>query len=109
MAHDDPGSPSRCDPSQPYLVPADNPWVDADWNGADVRDEIWAVGLRNPWRYSFDRRTGDLWIPDVGQNQYEEVNVTLAGSAGGLNYGWPIMEASHCYPASAAFAIIRPP
>ncbi len=84
------------DPSAPYLIPADNPWVDADLNGADVRDEIWAIGLRNPWRYSFDRETEDLWIADVGQNQFEEVNLTPAGSAGGLNYGWPIQEATHC-------------
>ncbi len=85
------------DPQQPYTVPADNPWLTGDWNGQDVRDEIWAVGLRNPWRYSFDRATGDLWIGDVGQNQFEEVNYTPANSAGGLNYGWPIMEASACY------------
>src|SRR5690606_22309683 len=70
-----------------YAIPADNPWVDVDWNGIDVRDEIWAVGLRNPWRYSFDRETGDLWIGDVGQNQYEEIHLTPAGSTGGLNYG----------------------
>lgn len=85
------------DPGQPYLIPPDNPWVDADWNGADVRDEVWAVGLRNPWRYSFDRATGDLWTADVGQNQYEEINLTPAGSAGGLNYGWPLMEGMHCF------------
>jgi glucose/arabinose dehydrogenase len=84
------------DPAQPYTVPPDNPWVEADWNGEDVRDEVWAVGLRNPWRYSFDRLTGDLWIGDVGQNQYEEINRTLAGSSGGLNYGWPITEGLHC-------------
>jgi len=89
------------DPSQPYTIPADNPWVANDWNGTDVRDEIWAVGLRNPWRFSFDRTTGDLWIGDVGQNQYEEINVTAAGSGGGLNYGWPIMEASGCYRESS--------
>lgn len=81
----------------PYTIPADNPWVTADWNGRDVRDEIWAIGLRNPWRYSFDRVTGDLWIADVGQEQYEEVNLTPAGSAGGLNFGWPIMEGLHCF------------
>lgn len=85
---------------QPYAVPPDNPWVNANWNGQDVRDEIWAMGLRNPWRYSFDRATGDLWIADVGQNQWEEVNVTPAASAGGLNYGWPIMEGQHCFQAS---------
>ncbi|MEZ4737313.1 MAG: PQQ-dependent sugar dehydrogenase [Caldilineaceae bacterium] len=88
------------DPQQPYVIPADNPWVTADWNGADVRDEVWAVGLRNPWRYSFDRATGDLWIGDVGQNQFEEVNYTPAASSGGLNYGWPIMEATSCYNSS---------
>lgn len=85
------------DPNTPYTIPADNPWVEADWNGADVADEIWAVGLRNPWRYSFDRATGDLWIADVGQNQYEEINFTPADSPGGLNYGWPIMEGAHCF------------
>ena len=85
------------DPSQPYTIPADNPWVTNDWNGVDVRDEIWAVGLRNPWRFSFDRTAGDLWIGDVGQNQYEEINFTAAGGSGGLNYGWPIMEANECY------------
>lgn len=85
------------DPSVPYVVPADNPWVAADWNGQDVIDEAWALGLRNPWRFSFDRATDDLWIADVGQNQYEEVNFISAGSPGGLNFGWPILEATHCY------------
>jgi len=89
------------DLAQPYLIPADNPWVNADWNGVDVRDEVWAVGLRNPWRFSFDRATGDLWTGDVGQNQYEEINFTLAGSAGVLNYGWPIMEGLHCFRGNA--------
>ena len=84
------------DLSQPYTIPSDNPWVAADWNGADVRDEIWAVGLRNPWRFSFDRATDALWIADVGQNQYEEVNFT-ASLDGGDNYGWPIMEGAHCF------------
>ena len=90
------------DPSQPYTIPADNPWVNQDWNDIDVRDEIWAVGLRNPWRYSFDRATGDLWIGDVGQNQYEEVNYVDAATVQSaavqpLNFGWPIMEATHCF------------
>ena len=79
----------------PYAVPADNPFV-AD---EAVRDEIWALGLRNPWRYAFDRLTGDLYIADVGQARYEEVNLQPAGSPGGENYGWPIMEGGHCYPA----------
>ena len=77
------------------LAPADNPFVGQD----TVRPEIWAYGLRNPWRFSFDRQTGDLWIADVGQNQWEEVNVQPAGSAGGENYGWPIMEGTHCFQA----------
>lgn len=89
------------DPQQPYTIPADNPWVTADWQGADLRDEVWALGLRNPWRFSFDRATGDLWIGDVGQNQFEEIDYTPAGQ-GGINYGWPIMEARACYNSSAA-------
>ena len=83
------------DGGAPYTVPGTNPFV----GRPDVRDEIWALGLRNPWRYSFDRLTGDLFIADVGQNQYEEVNFQPADSAGGQNYGWPIMEGRHCYPA----------
>jgi len=83
------------DNGEPYTIPADNPFV----GDSDVRDEIWAIGLRNPWRYAFDRLTGDLYIADVGQNLYEEVNLQPAGLAGGRNYGWPIMEASHCFPA----------
>lgn len=77
------------------VAPADNPFVGQD----GARPEIWAYGLRNPWRFSFDRLTGDLWIADVGQNQWEEVNVQPAGSSGGENYGWPIMEATHCFQA----------
>ncbi len=87
------------DPAQPYLIPEDNPWTTAEWNGQDVVDEVWALGLRNPWRYSFDLATGDLWIADVGQNTYEEVHLVPAGSAGGLNFGWPIMEGLHCFSA----------
>lgn len=74
-------------------APADNPFV----GQPDARPEIWAFGLRNPWRFSFDRLTGDLWIADVGQNQWEEVNLQPAGSRGGENYGWPIMEGTHCF------------
>lgn len=89
------------DRSVPYLIPGDNPWLTTDWDGRDVRDEVWAVGLRNPWRYSFDRATGDLWIGDVGQNLFEEVHFVSAGSPGGLNFGWPIMEGAHCFPQQA--------
>ena len=66
-----------------YSIPADNPFA----NGGG-KPEIWAYGLRNPWRFSFDRDTGDLWIADVGQNLMEEVNFQPAGAAGGRNYGW---------------------
>ena len=83
------------DGGEPYAIPQDNPFA----GNPNVRDEIWAVGLRNPWRYSFDRLTGDLYIADVGQNVYEEVNFEPAGDPGGRNYGWPIMEGMHCFPA----------
>ncbi|SPQ00863.1 hypothetical protein NBG4_360002 [Candidatus Sulfobium mesophilum] len=81
----------------PYGVPATNPFV----LSSGYRPEILALGLRNPWRYSFDRLTGDLYIGDVGQNLYEEVDFQLASSTGGENYGWNIMEASHCFIASS--------
>ncbi|MCC6904720.1 MAG: PQQ-dependent sugar dehydrogenase, partial [Anaerolineae bacterium] len=77
----------------PYAVPADNPFVQMP----SARPELWAIGLRNPWRFSFDRLTGDLYIADVGQNRLEEVNVQPAASPGGENYGWPIMEAMSCF------------
>lgn len=76
----------------PYAVPSDNPF--RDHSGA--RPEIWALGLRNPWRYSFDRATGDLYIADVGQNAWEEIDFVASGSGGGLNFGWNIMEGMHC-------------
>jgi glucose/arabinose dehydrogenase len=78
----------------PYRIPPTNPYV-----GIGGWDEIWARGLRNPWRFSFDRATGDLWIGDVGQNQYEEIDVSRAstGSGRGANYGWRLMEGRHCY------------
>ena len=70
-----------------YTIPPDNPFI----HDPLVRDEILALGLRNPWRISFDRLTGDLWIADVGQSDWEEVNLSAAGS-GGQNYGWPCYE-----------------
>jgi glucose/arabinose dehydrogenase len=76
-----------------YLIPDDNPFVD----DPAFRPEIWALGLRNPWRFSFDREQGDLYIADVGQNRWEEVNVQPADSPGGENYGWNIMEGEECY------------
>lgn len=89
------------DPSRAYTIPTDNPWLAADWNGQDMRDEVWALGLRNPWRFSFDRQTGDLWLADVGQNLWEEVNWIPAGLSGGLNFGWPMMEGTHCIVGDA--------
>lgn len=86
------------DGGQAYRVPPDNPFV----GNPAVLDEIWALGLRNPWRFSFDRQTGELYIADVGQNQYEEINVQPASGGGGRNYGWPIMEAAHCFPEDQA-------
>lgn len=85
------------DTGLPYSVPPDNPF----FAQPGYRPEIWAMGLRNPWRFSFDRTTGDLYIADVGQNEWEEVNFQPASSAGGENYGWNTLEGSHCYsPAS---------
>lgn len=74
---------------QPYAIPYDNPFVGRE----DARAEIWAYGLRNPWRFSFDPVTGELFCGDVGQNKYEEVNIIKKGN----NYGWRIMEGRHCF------------
>jgi glucose/arabinose dehydrogenase len=82
--------PSGTEPR--YVIPADNPFVGT----ADARQEIWLTGLRNPWRIRFDRATGDLWIGDVGQNAWEEIDVARAG-VGGLDYGWNLLEGDHCY------------
>ncbi len=79
--------------TMPYAVPPDNPFV----SRPGYRPEIWALGLRNPWRFSFDRETGDLYIADVGQDRYEEVDFQPASSRGGENYGWRIMEGLHCF------------
>lgn len=74
--------------TEPYAIPADNPFV----NDANVLDEIWSTGLRNPWRFSFDAKTGDMWIADVGQWAYEEIDFQPASSTGGENYGWRCRE-----------------
>ena len=73
-----------------YAIPEDNPFVGTNKG----RPEIWAYGMRNPWRFTFDSDTGDLWAGDVGQNHYEEIDLVLPG----LNYGWNVMEGFHCYP-----------
>ena len=78
----------------PYTIPVDNPYS----GSPSFAEEIWASGLRNPWRFSFDRETGDLYIADVGQNEWEEISFQPASSDGGENYGWSVMEATHCYP-----------
>ncbi|MBI2614300.1 MAG: PQQ-dependent sugar dehydrogenase [Gemmatimonadetes bacterium] len=83
------------DRGDPYAIPADNPFLGV----SGARGEIWAYGLRNPWRFAFDREAGLLYIADVGQNRQEEVDVA-PGSAGGLNYGWSVMEGDQCYGAS---------
>ena len=76
-------------------APDDNPFLDSD----DFAPEIFALGLRNPWRFSFDRATGDLWVADVGQDSIEEVNVTPAQRSAGRNYGWDLFEGSQPYEA----------
>jgi glucose/arabinose dehydrogenase len=80
-----------------YGIPADNPFV-----GKTGDDEIWAYGMRNPWRISFDRANGNLYIGDVGQDRYEEIDKEGAGFAGGRNYGWNVMEGTHCYPPGSS-------
>ena len=78
---------------EPYGIPKSNPY----YGQKDKRSEIWAWGLRNVWRFSFDKKTGDIYYGDVGQNKWEEINFEPASSNGGINYGWRIMEANHCY------------
>ena len=77
----------------PYAIPADNPLV----GQSGARGEVWAYGIRNPWRFSFDGKTGDLWVGDVGQNALEEVNIVYPG----VNYGWNVMEGSECFRAAS--------
>jgi glucose/arabinose dehydrogenase len=78
---------------KPYVIPNDNPFV----RRPGARPEIWAYGLRNPWRFTFDRQTGDLWIGDVGQSAWEEIDVQPEGARGGRNYGWNRTEGDHPY------------
>lgn len=80
------------DAAEPYAIPPDNPFA----GRSSARGEIWALGVRNPWRFAWDRETGLLYTADVGQNRWEEVNVVPA-ARGGLNYGWDRMEGSHCF------------
>ena len=91
-------------PGGGYRTPSDNPFV----GRAGARPEIWAYGLRNPYRFSFDRRTGDLTIGDVGQNEFEEVDFQPKGAGRGANYGWSIFEGFHRYRAGSAAGAVRP-
>jgi glucose/arabinose dehydrogenase len=77
-----------------YLIPKDNPFI----NNSNVKKEIWHYGFRNVWRFSFDKLNGDMYIGDVGQNNWEEINFIMANSKGGSNFGWSILEGNHCYP-----------
>jgi glucose/arabinose dehydrogenase len=89
---------------QPYGIPPDNPFV----NQPGTRPEIWALGLRNPWRFSFDRDTGDMWIGDVGAGSYEEVDFQAAASPGSENYGWDQMEGPECQADDGCEAYVAP-
>ena len=93
------------DGGDPYAIPADNPF--ADGGG---RPEVWAYGLRNAWRFSFDRLTGDLYIADVGQNQWEEIDFLPAGAPGGANFGWDYREGAHPFEGQppAGLALVDP-
>lgn len=102
---------------RPYAIPSDNPFAAIGRNDNPsvggslpgqpvppylpaVRPEIWVYGLRNPWQFTFDPRTGDLYIPDVGHESWEEINFQPADAGGGQNYGWDFLEGAHCFPAS---------
>ena len=102
------GKMLRIDPrpsgGRPYTIPPDNPFV----GRASARPEIWAYGLRNPWRYSFDRSTGDLWIGDVGQSAWEEVDFLAAGSGRGANLGWARLEGNHPFKGAAPPGAVGP-
>jgi glucose/arabinose dehydrogenase len=101
-------APSTTPGGRPYTVPADNPFV----GQADARPEIWAYGLRNPWRFSFDPANGDLWIGDVGQNEWEEIDhvaATNGRDAGkGLNFGWNRLEGTHPYRGDTPARVVAP-
>jgi glucose/arabinose dehydrogenase len=92
------------DLGQPYAIPPDNPFS----GSGEVSQEIWASGLRNPWRFAFDRASGDLYIGDVGQGEWEEVNWQPASSPGGENYGWNVREGLHAFTGDSAAGMVEP-
>ena len=89
---------------RPYAIPPDNPFV----GRPEARPEIWVLGLRNPWRFSFDRATGDLWVGDVGSAIFEEINRQPGDSAGGENFGWNLMEGTECRSDAGCDAFVPP-
>jgi glucose/arabinose dehydrogenase len=95
---------------RPYTIPSTNPFVGAKDPTDAIRDEIWAIGFRNPWRFSFDRQTGDLYIGDVGQNTIEEISFQPANSTGGENYGWRLLEGSQPFnnPSGSTEGLVLP-
>lgn len=86
------------DSGDPYTIPSDNPYV----GSGEVYPEVWAYGLRNPWRFAFDPLTGDLYIGDVGQGSWEEIDFVPAGARGGINFGWRVYEGLHKFDTFAA-------
>jgi glucose/arabinose dehydrogenase len=89
--------------AQPYTIPPGNPFA-----SGGGRAEIWAYGLRNPWRFSFDRATGDLWIGDVGQDQWEEIDYMPPGQGAGANFGWNRYEGNHRYRGTDVAGTVKP-
>ncbi len=94
------------DSASPYAIPASNPFYGNP--DPSIRQEIWALGLRNPWRMSFDMLTNDLYIGDVGQNEWEEIDFQPASSAGGENYGWRCYEGNHPYNTTGCLPWLSP-
>lgn len=92
------------DSGSPYGIPPNNPFV----GPGNPLDEIWSLGLRNPWRFSFDRLTGDMWIGDVGQTAWEEVDLEPADSSGSINWGWRCKEGTHDYNMSGDCPALEP-